>query len=97
MLSTILLTLLVIVSILLIIVVLLQKGSSEFALAFGSNPMQSIFGNTEADTILVKITYFLGGLFLTLSLLLAVVSQKEQNNLIKELKTEQTTTSQTTK
>ncbi len=97
MLSTVLLTLLIIVSILLIVVVLLQKGASEFALAFGSNPMDSIFGGTEADTILVKITYFLGGLFLILSLLLAVVSKKEQNSLLKELKTEQTTPLETTK
>lgn len=91
MLSTILLTLLIIVAILLIVVVLLQKGTSEFALAFGSNPMQSIFGNTEVDTILTKITYFLGALFLILSLLLSVVSYKEQNSLIKELQTQQTT------
>lgn len=97
MLSTVLFTLLIIVSILLIIVVLLQKGSSEFALAFGSNPMNSIFGGTEADTILVKITYFLGGLFLTLALLLAVVSKKEQTSLLKELKTEQTAPPQATK
>ncbi|HIC09043.1 MAG TPA: preprotein translocase subunit SecG [Aquificales bacterium] len=97
MLTTVLLTLLIIVSILLIIAVLLQKGASEFALAFGSNPMDSLFGGTEADTILVKITYFLGGLFLVLSLLLAVVSQKEQNSLLKELKTEQTNTPPATK
>ena len=89
MLSTVLFTLLVIVAILLIIVVLLQKGTSEFALAFGSNPMQSIFGGTEADTVLTKITYFLGALFLILSLLLAYTSQKEQTQLLKELKTEQ--------
>ena len=89
MLSTVLFTLLVIVAILLIIVVLLQKGTSEFALAFGSNPMQSIFGGTEADTVLTKITYFLGALFLILSLLLAYASQKEQTQLLKELKTEQ--------
>jgi len=68
---------------------LLQKGTSEFALAFGSNPMQSILGGTEADTVLTKITYFLGALFLILSLLLAYTSQKEQTQLLKELKTEQ--------
>ena len=89
MLSTLLLTLLIIIAILLIVAVLLQKGTSEFALAFGSNPMQSILGGTEADTVLTKITYFLGALFLILSLLLAYTSQKEQTQLLKELKTEQ--------
>jgi preprotein translocase subunit SecG len=89
MLSTVIFVLLIVVAILLIIVVLLQKGTSEFALAFGSNPMQSMFGGTEADTILTKITFFLGGLFLTLALLYAVVNKSEQNQLIKELKQEQ--------
>ena len=92
MLSAVIFTLLIIVAILLIIAVLLQKGSSEFALAFGSNPMQSLFGGTEADTILTKITFFLGGLFLFLSFLLAYISQKEQTQLVKELKVEQTKT-----
>ena len=52
MLATVVLTLLIIVSILLIVAVLMQRGTSEFALAFGSNPVQSLFGGTEADTIL---------------------------------------------
>jgi len=69
-------------------VILMQRGSSEFALAFGSNPMQTLFGGTEADTILAKITFFLGGLFLVLSFLLAVISKSEQNSLFKELKTQ---------
>jgi len=79
--------LLMVVAVLLIIVVLLQKGTSEFALAFGSNPMQSIFGGTEADTVLTKITYFLGALFLVLSLLLAVMSKSQQEELLKKLQT----------
>jgi len=82
---TIVLVTLIVVAILLIIVVLLQKGTSEFALAFGANPMQSIFGSTEADTILTKITFFLGGLFLALSLLLAVLDRSQQEELLKKL------------
>jgi preprotein translocase subunit SecG len=85
MLYTVLLTLLITVAILLIVVVLMQRGTSEFALAFGSNPMQSLFGNTEADTILTKITFFLGFLFLFLSLLVAVVEKDRQGGLLKEL------------
>jgi preprotein translocase subunit SecG len=85
MLYTILLTLLIVDAILLIIVVLMQRGTSEFALAFGSNPMQSLFGNTEADTILTKITFFLGGLFLVLSLLVAVVAKDNQQALLEQL------------
>ncbi len=94
MLYSVIFFLLIVVAVLLIVVVLLQKGTSEFALAFGSNPMQSIFGGTEADTILTKITFFLGALFLVLSLLLAIVSKSEQQELLKELqKTEQVQTS----
>lgn len=93
MLSAVIFVLLILVAVLLIVVVLLQKGTSEFALAFGSNPMQSMFGGTEADTILTKITFFLGGLFLVLSLLYAVVNKSEQTQLLKELNQEQVTQS----
>jgi len=89
MLYTIILAVLIIVAILLIIAVLLQKGTSEFALAFGANPMKSIFGGTEVDTVLTKITFFLGGLFLVLSLLLAVISKAQQGELIKQLQTQE--------
>jgi len=87
MLYTILISLLVVTAILLIILVLLQKGSSEFALAYGANPMQNLFGATEADTILTKITYFLGGLFLVLSLAVAIVKKHQQQELLKQLET----------
>ena len=90
MLYTVLLTLLIAVAILLIIVVLMQRGTSEFALAFGSNPMQSLFGNTEADTVLTKITFFLGFLFLILALAVSVVEKDNQQSLLKQLKQTQT-------
>jgi len=90
MLYTILLALLITVALLLIVLVLMQRGTSEFALAFGSNPMQSLFGNTEADTILTKITFFLGFLFLFLSLMVGVVEKKQQERLLQELKQVQT-------
>jgi len=89
MLYTITLFVLIVVALLLIVVVLLQRGTSEFALAFGANPMKSIFGSTEADTVLTKITFFLGGLFLVLSLLLAVLNRSQQEELIKKLQTQE--------
>ena len=73
-------------AVLLIILVLLQKGSSEFALAYGSNPMQSIFGSTEADTVLTKITYFLAALFLASAFALTLMAKKEQSQIIEKLK-----------
>jgi len=82
MLYTVLLSLLIAVSILLIVLVLMQRGTSEFALAFGSNPMQSIFGSTEADTILTKVTFYLGFAFLILALLTAVAAKKQQQSLL---------------
>jgi preprotein translocase subunit SecG len=89
MLYTILLSLLIVVALLLIVVVLMQRGTSEFALAFSSNPMRSIFGSTEADTILTKITFFLGFLFLLLSLLVSIVQKHQQQALLKQLTTQQ--------
>ncbi len=73
-------------AVLLIILVLLQKGSSEFALAYGSNPMQGIFGSTEADTVLTKITYFLAALFLASAFALTLMAKKEQSQIIEKLK-----------
>ncbi len=90
MLHILLISLLLGVAVLLIVAVLMQRSTSEFALAFGSNPMQSLFGNTEADTILTKITFFLGALFLVLSLLVAVVQKDKQVELLKQLQTNTT-------
>jgi len=86
MLYSIVFAILFVSAVLLIILVLLQKGSSEFALAYGSNPMQSIFGSTEADTILTKITYFLAAVFLASAFTLTLLSKKEQERLLEKLK-----------
>jgi preprotein translocase subunit SecG len=85
MLYSVIFAILFVSAVLLIILVLLQKGSSEFALAYGSNPMQSIFGSTEADTVLTKITYFLAAVFLASAFTLTLLSKKEQGQLLEKL------------
>jgi len=73
--------------ILLIILVLLQKSYSEFALAYGSNPMKNFLGATEADTILTKITYTLGAIFLFSAILLNIIKKTNEEETLKKLLT----------
>ncbi|EDP74642.1 preprotein translocase subunit SecG [Hydrogenivirga sp. 128-5-R1-1] len=77
-----LLTLFVIVSILLIILALLQKGRGDVGAAFGGAMGQSIFGAGGVDTVLTKATYWLGGLFLVLAILLSIVPREEKGSII---------------
>ena len=84
-----LLTLFVIVSILIIILALLQKGRGDVGAAFGGGMGQSIFGAGGVDTILTKATYWLGGIFLFLAILLSIVPREERGSILeKELRNE---------
>ncbi len=84
-----LLTLFVIVAVLLIILALLQKGRGDVGAAFGGGMGQSIFGAGGVDTILTKATYWLGGLFLVLAILLSIVPRGEKGSILeKKLKDE---------
>jgi len=82
-----LLTLFVIVAILLIIASLLQKGRTDVGAAFGGGMGQSIFGVGGVETILTKLTYWLGAIFLGLALLLSVIP-KEEGSVVEKLKEE---------
>ncbi|NPB07462.1 MAG: preprotein translocase subunit SecG [Aquificae bacterium] len=84
-----LLTLFVIVAILLIIASLLQKGRTDVGAAFGGGMGQSLFGVGGVETILTKLTYWLGALFLGLALLLSVIP-KEEGSVVEKLKGEET-------
>ena len=77
-----LLTLFVIVAVLLIILSLLQKGRGDVGAAFGGAMGQSIFGAGGVDTILTKATYWLGGIFLVLAVILSVVPKEEKGSII---------------
>ncbi|GEM_PF-326177 len=84
-----LLTLFVIVAVLLIILALLQKGRGDVGAAFGGGMGQSIFGAGGVDTILTKATYWLGGIFLVLAVLLSIVPRGERGSIIeKEIRDE---------
>ncbi len=77
-----LLTLFVIVAILLIILALLQKGRGDVGAAFGGAMGQSIFGAGGVDTILTKATYWLGGAFLLLAVLISIVPKEDKGSII---------------
>ncbi len=79
-----LLTIFVIVSILIIVLSLLQKGRGDVGAAFGGGMGQSIFGAGGVDTILTKATYWLGGIFLFLAVLLSIVPKEEKVSILEK-------------
>ncbi len=79
------LVLFVVVSLLLIGITLLQKGSGGMGAAFGSGMGQSVFGAGGMDTILTKITYWLGAAFLILAIILSVMPKGQKESVIKRV------------
>lgn len=79
-----LLTLFVIVALLLIVVTILQKGRGDVGAAFGASMGQSIFGAGGVDTVLTKATYWLGGIFLALALILSLVPKEEKGSILEK-------------
>ncbi len=72
---TFLLAVLIVVAFLLIVVVLLQAGTGGGLAAMGGGAStDTFFGGRQATTILTKATWWMGGIFLALSLLLAGIS-----------------------
>lgn len=83
---------LIIVSILLIILVLMQKTKgAEIGAVFGSGAAKAVLG-ASAATILTKITYWLGAIFLTLVLILSYLSNHiaKSKSVIEGIPAEQT-------
>ncbi len=78
------LILFMVVSVLLIILTLLQKGSGGVGAAFGSGMGQSVFGAGGMDTILTKMTYWLGAAFLVLAIILSIMPRGEKKSILKE-------------
>ena len=76
MLYSILLTILVLDAFLLVTVVLLQAGSGGgmASLGGGGSPTESFMGGRQAVTVLTKMSWWCGGIFLGLSLVLAGIS-----------------------
>jgi preprotein translocase subunit SecG len=75
-----LLTLLILDGVLLAVVVLLQagKGGGLAAMGGASAGTDSLIGGRQAATLLTKATWIAGGLFLTLALMLSVLSSRAQ-------------------
>ncbi len=70
---TLLLVLLILDALLLSVVVLLQAGQGGGLAALGGAGTESVLGGRQAVTILTKLSWWCGGIFLALSLLLSVM------------------------
>jgi preprotein translocase subunit SecG len=76
---TLLLVLLVIDALILIPVVLLQSGKGGGLAAMGGGAgTDTLFGNRHAVTLLTKITWWTGGLFVLLTFALAILSSRPE-------------------
>lgn len=70
---TFLLVLLILDALLLSVVVLLQAGQGGGLATMGGAGTESVLGGRQAVTILTKLSWWCGGIFLALSLLLSVM------------------------
>jgi preprotein translocase subunit SecG len=76
---TFLLFLLILDAVILIPVVLLQSGKGGGLAAMGGGAgTDSMFGNRHAVTLLTKLTWWTGGLFVALSFALAILSSRPE-------------------
>ena len=73
--TTVLLVLLLLDSVILAAAVLLQAGQGGGLASLGGGAGTEVFmGGRQAVTILTKLTWWCGGIFLTLALIIAVIS-----------------------
>jgi preprotein translocase subunit SecG len=70
---TFLLTLLILDALLLSVVVLLQAGQGGGLASLGGGSTDTVLGGRQAVTILTKATWWCGGIFMVLSLVLSLV------------------------
>jgi len=92
---TLLLVLLILDALLLSVVVLLQAGQGGGLAALGGAGTESVLGGRQAVTILTKMSWWCGGIFLALSLLLSVMHQgPAANDLQQQLRQSAPPTSQ---
>jgi preprotein translocase subunit SecG len=74
-----LLTLLILDALLLSVVVLLQAGQGGGLASLGGATTDTVLGGRQAVTILTKLSWWCGGIFLALSLLLSIVPRGGQS------------------
>ncbi len=77
------LTVFIIVGLLLIAVVLMQRSRGDVGSAFGGMG-QGVFGPGGVDTILTKITYWLGFILMALAIILVLTHPSKRGSLIKD-------------
>ncbi len=76
-----LLTLLILDALILSVVVLLQAGQGGGLASLGGGGTASVLGGRQATTLLTKATWWTGGIFMALSLVLGLVSTRGQAGL----------------
>lgn len=72
-----LLTLLILDALLLSVVVLLQAGQGGGLASLGGGTTAQVLGGRQATTLLTKATWWTGGIFMALSLMLSVVGSRQ--------------------
>jgi preprotein translocase subunit SecG len=79
-----LVTLLVLDALLLSVVVLLQAGQGGGLASLGGGGTDTVLGNRQAVTILTKLTWWCGGIFLLISLILSLVPRGVGSSALQE-------------
>lgn len=79
-----LLTLLIIDALLLSVVVLLQAGQGGGLASLGGGGTDTVLGGRQAVTILTKLSWWCGGIFLVLSLILSFVPRGVSSSGLQE-------------
>jgi preprotein translocase subunit SecG len=79
-----LLTLLILDALLLSVVVLLQAGQGGGLASLGGGGTDTVLGGRQAVTILTKLSWWCGGIFLVLSLVLSLVPRGGRSSGLQE-------------
>jgi preprotein translocase subunit SecG len=79
-----LVSLLALDALLLSVVVLLQAGQGGGLASLGGGGTDTVLGNRQAVTILTKLTWWCGGIFLLLSLVLSLVPRGGNSSALQE-------------
>src|ERR687886_2612366 len=79
-----LVTLLILDALLLSVVVLLQAGQGGGLASLGGGMTDNVLGGRQAVTILTKMTWWCGGIFLALSLALSLVPRGRSGSALQE-------------
>ena len=81
---TFLVVLLALDALLLSVVVLLQAGQGGGLASLGGGGTETVLGNRQAVTILTKLTWWCGGIFMLLSLVLSFVPRGGNSSVLQE-------------